>query len=93
MSRMHNCKLTFDSMTKRPLFFTNLLDLELLNFLFSDLLSLNLIYSSNLLSQHVEVEPQLQPLNNEQFNLRSMVPRQEARLDMKAVVSRNYSIV
>ena len=33
---------------------------------------------------NVEVEPQLQPLDNEQFNLRSAVTSPEARLDMKA---------
>ena len=33
---------------------------------------------------NVEVEPQLQPLDNEQFNLRSTVTSPEARLDMKA---------
>ena len=33
---------------------------------------------------NVEVEPQLQPLDNEQFNLRSTVISPEARLDMKA---------
>ena len=32
---------------------------------------------------NVEVEPQLQPLNNERFNLRSAVTSPEARLDMK----------
>ena len=32
----------------------------------------------------VEVEPQLQPLDNEPFNLRSTVTSPEARLDMKA---------
>ena len=33
---------------------------------------------------NVEVEPQLQPLDNEQYNLRSRVTSPEARLDMKA---------
>ena len=33
---------------------------------------------------NVEVEPQLQPLDNERFNLRSEVTSPEARLDMKA---------
>ena len=33
---------------------------------------------------NVEVEPQLQPLDNERFNLRSAVTSPEARLDMKA---------
>ena len=33
---------------------------------------------------NVEVEPQLQPLDNERFNLRSAVTSQEARLDFKA---------
>ena len=33
---------------------------------------------------NVEVETQLQPLDNEQFNLRSVVTSPEARLDMKA---------
>ena len=32
---------------------------------------------------NVEVEPQLQPLDNEQFNLRSTVTSPEARLDIK----------
>ena len=32
---------------------------------------------------NVEVEPQLQPLDNEQFNLRSAVTIPEARLDFK----------
>ena len=32
----------------------------------------------------VEVEPQLQPLDNERFNLRSAVTSPEARLDFKA---------
>ena len=46
---------------------------------------------------NVEVEPQLQPLDNEQFNLRSKVtsPQGNVRLDMKAgglLVSRSYSI-
>ena len=38
------------------------------------------------LCTNVEVEPQLQPLDNEQFNLRSTVtsPQGKARLDMKA---------
>ena len=33
---------------------------------------------------NVEVEPQLQPLDNERFNLRSAVTSPEARLDFKA---------
>ena len=33
---------------------------------------------------NVEVEPHLQPLDNERFNLRSAVTSPEARLDMKA---------
>ena len=33
---------------------------------------------------NVEVEPQLQPLDNERFNLRSAVTNPEARLDLKA---------
>ena len=33
---------------------------------------------------NVEVEPQLQPLDNERFNLRSAVTRRGARLDFKA---------
>ena len=33
---------------------------------------------------NVEVEPQLQPLDNERFNLRSAVTSPEARLDLKA---------
>ena len=33
---------------------------------------------------NVEVEPKLQPLNNERFNLRSEVTSSEARLDLKA---------
>ena len=33
---------------------------------------------------NVEVEPQLQPLDNEQYNLRSTVTSPEARLDMMA---------
>ena len=33
---------------------------------------------------NVEVEPQLQQLDNERFNLRSAVTSAEARLDMKA---------
>ena len=33
---------------------------------------------------NVEVEPRLQPLDNERFNLRSAVPSSEARLDIKA---------
>ena len=33
---------------------------------------------------NVEVQPQLQPLNNERFNLRSAVTSPEARLDFKA---------
>ena len=33
---------------------------------------------------NVEVEPQLQPLDNERFNLRSAVTSREARLDFKA---------
>ena len=33
---------------------------------------------------NVKVEPQLQPLDNERFNLRSAVKRPEARLDLKA---------
>ena len=33
---------------------------------------------------NVEVEPRLQPLDNEQFNLRSAVTSPEARLDIKA---------
>ena len=33
---------------------------------------------------NVKVEPQLQPLDNERFNLRSTVISPEARLDMKA---------
>ena len=33
---------------------------------------------------NVEVEPQLQPLNNERFNLRSAVTSPEARLEFKA---------
>ena len=34
----------------------------------------------------VDVEPQLQPLHNERFNLRSAVTSPEARLDLKAGV-------
>lgn len=34
-------------------------------------------------STNVEVEPQLQPLDNERFNLRSAVTSPEARLDFK----------
>ena len=33
---------------------------------------------------NVEVEPQLQPLDNERFNLRSAVTSPEAKLDFKA---------
>ena len=33
---------------------------------------------------NVEVEPQLQPLDNERFNLRTAVTSPEARLDFKA---------
>ena len=33
---------------------------------------------------NVEVEPKLQPLDNERFNLRSEVTSPEARLDLKA---------
>ena len=33
---------------------------------------------------NVEVEPHLQPLDNERFNLRSAVTSPEARLDFKA---------
>ena len=33
---------------------------------------------------NVEVEPQLQPLDNERFNLRSAATSPEARLDIKA---------
>ena len=33
---------------------------------------------------NVEVEPQLQPLDNERFNFRSTVTSPEARLDLKA---------
>ena len=43
---------------------------------------------------NVEVEPQLQPLDNERFNLRSAVTSPEARLDLKAgdlLVSRSYN--
>ena len=36
------------------------------------------------LSTNVEVEPQLQPLDNEQFNFRSTVTSPEARLEIKA---------
>ena len=32
---------------------------------------------------NVEVEPQLQPLDNERFNLRTAVTSAEARLDLK----------
>ena len=44
---------------------------------------------------NVEVEPQLQPLDNERFNLRSAVTSPEARLDFKTgelLVSWSYSI-
>ena len=44
---------------------------------------------------NVEVEPQLQPLDSERFNLRSAVISPEARLDFKAgelLVSWSYSI-
>ena len=34
--------------------------------------------------KNVEVEPRLQPLNNERLNLRSAIRSPEARLDMKA---------
>ena len=34
--------------------------------------------------KNVEVEPSLQPLDNERFNLRSAVTSSEARLDIKA---------
>ena len=43
---------------------------------------------------NVESEPQLQPLDNERFNLRSAVTSPEARLDLKAgglLVSRSYN--
>ena len=33
---------------------------------------------------YVEVEPQLEPLDNERFNLRTTVTSQETRLDFKA---------
>ena len=33
---------------------------------------------------NVEIEPRLQPLDNERFNLRSAVTSSEARLDIKA---------
>ena len=41
---------------------------------------------------NVEVEPQLQPLDNERFNLRSAVTSPKARLDFKADFSWSYSI-
>ncbi|CAH3168283.1 unnamed protein product [Porites lobata] len=46
--------------------------------------SLRLRYDLPLICNNVEIEPRLQPLDNERFHLRSAVTSSEARLDIKA---------
>ena len=49
----------------------------------------------NRVSNNVEIEPRLQPLDNERLHLRSAVTSSEARLDIKGgrfLVKRSYGI-